>query len=470
MENTAVIEPPTTITEPVQDEVKNEFLEASLKRALEEVNALEMTQQILGMVERNMQKPAVKDYNHTGVKKYLNELYSLSPHASTDEVNGMEFIFLQEVQLWRTALAQRDSFISASDLRYYCESSRPPLSEQALLSLARFYRSLPSSEKITSKYDMILTRVFSVDQEDGTRRLSGTRKSISDELNNLYTEWLGISPQNTIEEDKMDEAVTAFAEFNSKAMSAENFHALIEDSFFGVVKNYKKELSQIFYAPRVAAAAIECNVRIGNRFIELLDQYRDEQKLQGKKNPEPLDPLLEQAVSETTNKTLQVVYEAQRNFAKLQEQRELQRLLDKETLALPEAKAAEYKKPSAVGGFLGMNKWLLAAGFIAVLTSAGFYVWTEFSDTKAAAGVLTAQKLNEKELPGGEYMSSAKMSNGSMFGFMTSKWDTLDADGKKKVLEDLVAAGKNKGFTQISLLNLDGKVLASANESGVTIF
>lgn len=467
MENTAVIDNPTTL-EPVV-EVKNEFLEATLKRALEEVNALEMTQQILAMVERSMQKPGVKDYNNTGVKKYLNELYSLSPHASSDEVNGMEFIFLQEVQLWRSALAQRDSYISATDLRYYCESCRPPLSGQALLSLARFYRGLPSSERTTSKFDMIVTRIFSLDEEDGTRRMGGPRHVIAETLNGYYKEWLGISPQNTIEEVKMDEAVAQFAEFIAKAQAADNFQMLIEDSFFGVIKNYKKELSQVFYAPRVAAAAIDCNVKVGNRFIELLDQYRDLQKAEGKKGPEPLDPLLEQAVSETTNKTLQVVYEAQKNHAKLEAQREMERLLNKETLALPEAKAVENYKPATAGGFLGINKWLLAGGFAAVLLSGGFYAWTELGSAQATS-MQTAQKVDSKDMPGAEYFTSFRQNNEALYGFANAKWNTLDGENKKKVVEQLVASGKGKGFKEVSILNTEGKVVGTGSENGISVF
>jgi hypothetical protein len=466
MENTAVLETPST-SEPVVEE-KNEILEAAVKRAHEEVVALEMTQQVLAMVERSMQKPGAESYNHAGVKKYLHELQELPPDTSAEEVNGMEFIFWQEIQLWRSALAHRDSCSSATDLRYYCESCKPPLSEQALFSLARFYRSLPASERTTFKFDMIVTRLFSVDEEDGSRRLAMMKTAIGETLEESYKEWLGISPQNTIDEAKIDQAIAGFSNFTSNSQEAKDLDALIADSFFGQIREYKRSLNQIFYAPRVAAAAIDCNVRIGNRFIELLDEYREKQKAE-KRGSSSLDPLLEQAVSEATNKTLQVVYEAQRNHEKLEKQRELDRLLNRETLALPEQKIIVAPKTTATSAFLGINKWLLVGGFCAVLCSSGFYLWTEYGGVEAQ-NVHAAQKIDEKGVPGGEYLNTARVNANILYGVVSDKWNSLSDDAKKKALEQIAGAGKDKGYSQVSLLNTDGKVVAQVNEQGPKVF
>jgi hypothetical protein len=467
MENTAVIETQAP-SEPVVEE-KNEALEASCKRALDEVNALQMTQQVLAMVEQSMQKPLVREYNSEGVKKYLHELFTMPPNSSPEEINGMEFIFWQDIQLWRSALAQRDSFISASDLRYYCESSKPPLSEQALLSLARFYRGLPASERTTSKFDMILTRLFTVDEEDGLRRLSASRNTIAETLEGYYKEWLGISPQHAIDDDKIRSASSKFGEFISRAGDAPDFETLIGESFFGVIKDYKKELSQVFYAPEVAAAAIDCNVKVGNRFVELLDEYRAKQKAEGKKTPGPLDPLLEQIVSETTNKTLQVVYEAQKNHAKLNEQRERQRLLERETFTVPEKSVFIPRKTANTGSIFGINIWLLGVGFLAIMISGVMYLWVEYGGSENQT-VLMAKKVNEKELPGGEYLTTARVNNNAFYGIVTAKWNSLAEDNKKKVLEQLVSAGKEKGFTEVALINSDGKVIGRGSEKGVNLF
>jgi len=463
MENTEVIETQVA-SEPVVEKT-NEALAASCKRALEEVNALEMMQQVLAMVERSMQKVGVKDYDTTGVRKYLHELYGLAGDCPAEEINGMEFIFWQEVQLWRSALAHRDGFISVSDLRHYCESSRPPLSEQALLALARFYRGLSASEKTTSKFDMIITRIFSRDEEDGTRRLAGGRNVIAEALDDHYREWLGISPQQAIEDEKIIGAVTRINEFIARAQEAETFEGLIGDSFFGSVKEYKKELNQIFYAPQVAAAAIDCNIRIGNRFVELLEQYRQEKKAEGR-GTDPLDPLLEQAVSETTNKTLQIVYEAKKKHLRLNEQRERQRLLDRETLHLPDA--AEKPRRIKQASPYAINKWLLMGGLIAVLSSGMLYLWVEYGSAENTGR--TAQKLNEKELPGGEYLAAARVNNNAFFGVVSTKWNALTEDNKKKVLDQLVSAGKDKGYNQVSLLNNDGKMVGHASANGIKLF
>src|SRR5262249_11936302 len=161
----------------------------------------------------------------------------------------------------------RDSFISVSDLRHYCETSRPPLSSQAIMALARFYRALPASEKTTAKFDMIITRAFTRDEEDGCRRLSASRTSIAESLEELYPEWLGISPQIALEEGKIGEAVDKFNEFIVTAEKAASFESLIADNFFGSVKGHKQSLGKVFYAPQVVSAAIDCNIRIGNKFV-----------------------------------------------------------------------------------------------------------------------------------------------------------------------------------------------------------
>jgi hypothetical protein len=467
MENTGVIE--TTAAAPESTiEKTNEVLEASCRRALDEVSALEMSQQILAMVEHSMQKTAPQDYNNAGVKKYLHELFGLSSDCAPEEVNGMEFIFWQEVQLWRSALSQRDSFISVSDLRHYCENSRPPLSEQALLSLARFYRGLSASEKTTSKFDMIITRVFSREEEDGRRRLSASRTAVAESLDEYYKEWLGISPQNVIEEEKIIEAIRSFNELIAKAEKADSFEVLVGENFFGNVKDYKKGLNKILYAPEVAAAAIDCNIRIGNRFIELLDKYKEEKKAQGRA-AEPLDPALEQSVSETTNRSLKAVYEAKKHFAKIEEQRERQRQLEKETFAMPEITTVAPKKTARAEGILGINKWLLIVGLFGVLLSGMLYLWVEYGVSDNASGK-SAQKLNEKELPGGEYLTAARVNNNAFFGIVTTKWNSLTEDNKKKVLVDLVSAGKDKGYSQVSLLNTEGKLIGRASENGTNLF
>jgi hypothetical protein len=467
MENTGVIDTTAPSSEPIV-EVKNEALETACKRALDEVSALEMSQQVMAMIERSIKKPLVKDYNNTSVKKYLHELFSLSPSTSSEEVNGMEFIFWQEVQLWRSALSQRDSFISVSDLRHYCETSRPPLSEQALLALARFYRGVPASEKTTSKFDLIITRVFSKDEEDGARRLSAARTSVTETLNDLYKEWLGISPQNVLEEEKISQALAGLNEFISKAEKAGNFEALIADNFFGTIKDYKKGLNKVFYAPQVVAAVVDCNIRVGNRFVELLESYKQAKKAEGRLG-DPVDPVLEEAVTETTNRSLKAVYEAKKQYAKLEEQRERQRQLEKETFVLPEIHVSAPVRKTKNDGFFGINKWLLICGFVGILLSGTMYLWAEYGSADSA-GAKSAQKLNEKELPGGEFLTAARVNNNSFFGVVTPKWSGLPEDAKKKVLGDLVSAGKEKGYSQVSLLSNDGRLVGQAGENGTRLF
>jgi len=62
----------------------------------------------------------------------------MAHETNTTEHAQAEFRLMQETENWYSALSHRDKYITVAHLRRYCETSRPALSAQALISLARF--------------------------------------------------------------------------------------------------------------------------------------------------------------------------------------------------------------------------------------------------------------------------------------------------------------------------------------------
>ena len=200
----------------------------------------------------------------------------------------------------------RATTISVAHLRRYCETTKPPLSSQAFISLARFYRNLPFSEQVRSKFDLIVTRLFSKDTGGEKRVLIFTRDELIKHLAELYGEWSSI-PLYSTEEDESQIVLTAmkFEDFMTEAERAESFDELIKTDFFNRLRLFKESTNEVFYAPLITATTIESNIRIGNKYVDLIELER------GKSNAENLQDkygfLHDQAISDSTSKTLELI-------------------------------------------------------------------------------------------------------------------------------------------------------------------
>ena len=87
-----------------------------------------------------------------------------------------------------------------------------------------------------------------------------------------------------------------------EAEKAESFDALIESDFFGRLRLFKESISELFYAPIVTGAAIDCNIRIGNAYVDLIG--REQAKMDGSSIQEKYGELDGQSVSDAAGRTL----------------------------------------------------------------------------------------------------------------------------------------------------------------------
>lgn len=128
------------------------------RRAVDEIAHLQMVEHVLTGIEREYLKVVPNPYDDFGVKKTRHAFLQITDNENSSGHAQAEFKMMQETEAWCSALADRDKKIEVLSFRQYCENSRPSLSSQALLSLARFYRNLPYSESVRAKFDFTFTR------------------------------------------------------------------------------------------------------------------------------------------------------------------------------------------------------------------------------------------------------------------------------------------------------------------------
>lgn len=472
--NPAVFKSATKISEQPQSN-ETEFYR---KRAMEEVSFLQMVEYVFAGVEREQMKIEPKPYDDLEAKKILHAFLQISGSANSPEHAQLEFQLLQETENWYSALSRRDKRISVANLRRYCETTRPALSAPALVSLGRFYRNSPFSEPVRSKFDLILTRLFSRDAGGEKRELTARREDLIKQLNALYANWSSIPLYSIEDEDNSEILLIAlkFEDFMAEAESATDFDELVRNDFFNRLRIFKESAQEQFFAPLVTAAAIESNVRIGNRFVELLAQEREKGASAALKDKYGF--LHDQVISDTTSKTVQLVEllkektskpepSAQQPEKALQTEKADYKIEAKSEKTETSEKKNEPKKKGFIT-FFGVNKGLLAATILAVVFSVGLYVWAEYQ-TKGEAVSQNVKKVNLDNSMLKDFIKEARISDETFYAVVQSSWGGMNREKKEEILKKIVSIGAEKGFKNVHLLDKEGKTAGSASKEKINI-
>jgi hypothetical protein len=451
------------------------------KRAIDEVSGLQMVEHVLSGVEREQMKILPKNYDDLEVKKALHRFLQVAGESDSPEHAQVEFQLMQETESWYSALSRRDKHISVAHLRRYCETTRPVLSSQALTSLARFYRNSPFSEQVRSKFDLILTRLFTKDVGDEKRMMTFKREKLIEHIGSLYADWASIPLYSASDDDSEVLIMTLkFEDFMTEADSSDSFDELIKNDFFNRLRVFKKSTNENFFSPLVAATAIECNVRVGNRFVDLLQQEKE--RLNDNVLEDKYGFLHDQAISEATGKTLQLI-----------------ELLNKKEVKEPvlaaapppvkpttaEPKKTETKEPTHKSAssssfsspikssrrskkeLFRVNKWLLAATVLSIVLSVGIYFWANQNEVTPRPSV-TKVNLENSFLK--EYLKEAKINGNTFLGSVQPSWKGLDKQKKEEVLKKLYDVGGEKGYAKVHLLFEDGTTAGFAVEHKLEAF
>lgn len=449
------------------------------KRAVDEVSSLQMVEHILTGVEREYMKVKPKTFDDFNAKKALNNFLNVNENSNSEEHKSAEFALMQETEAWGLALLERDRHVAVANIRQYCENSRPALSSQAMLALARFYRNAPYSESVRSKFDFVITRLFSRPVEQDKRICLFGREEMLGHINTLYSEWSSI-PLYDAETDESNVMLTGLS-FDDLAVEAENaasFDQLIESDFFGRLRLFKESISELFYAPTVITAAIESNVRIGNAYVQLL--VRERQKMDAASIQTKYGDFNDQTVSDAAGRTLDLVELLNSLTDEVVKQAELPEPEDEvstETLPAEEAvtkvKTEKTRSPiigQIIQGVLQINHWILIVGLIGIFISGGLFIYATFfmvEEKISSVGVSTVE-LDNSILS--EHIKSGKIYQEAFSGLLLPSWDNLSKEKREEYLKKVYQLGAQKGYKQVGLISKDGKPAGYASADKVEVY
>jgi hypothetical protein len=348
--------------------------------------------------------------------------------------------------------------ISVSNLRRFCENSRPVLSSQALIALGRFYRDSSYSELSRSKFDLVMTRLFSRDGDDEKRRLLFSRVDMIGHIRTLYANWSSVALYAAEGDSIKTRAVVAgFDDRVAEVEKAETFDQLIQNSFFNKVHEFKEATGEMFFTPEIVAAAIDSNIRIGNKFIDLIRLERERTTLEGVEQKYGYE--YDQIISEAACKTLLLV-EILKNAREPDQDRP-----EKPSAPLVKpAKSTQEKESRFSSDMFRVNKWLLAATVLALLASVGLYFWSsgpgsDSTGTESARNV----EIGNPELS--EFLRSGRGTAETFYAITLPSWDQLPEDKKKEVLQKTSAFASQQGLSNVRLINVRGDLEAFSTKT-----
>lgn len=438
------------------------------RRATEEVTSLQIVEHILSGVEREQLKISPKAYDDISVSVALHDFLQITSNAESAEHSLAEFKLMQETEGWYSALSHRDKFISVADLRRYCETTRPVLSSQALIALARFYRNAPFSDAVRNKFDMVMTRLVTSELKNSFRELLFNRAELIEHLSGLYADWSSIPIYASDDDSTVLLAVMKLEDFIKEAEEAISFEQLISKDFFNRLRNFKDDTGENFFAPLLTATAIICNVIVGNRYVELVNAERESN------NSEILEEkykfLLDQTVSDATGKTLQLITLLKGKKDEPEElaieESETEEQIVVETLKTSDIKIEAAEESKFVS--FSVNKWFLIAALLVIAGIGGLYVWVEKSDSPAASQGVEKVNLEDPQLV--EYFKTARINEGTYYAITQPAWKNLGKEAKEEILRKILADGAKKGYKKVHLLSNEGKTIGFASdEKGIEL-
>ncbi|CAN5145973.1 hypothetical protein BH20ACI2_BH20ACI2_04700 [soil metagenome] len=456
------------------------------KRAISEMSNLQMVEHVLTGVEREYLKVVPKVFDDFAAKKALNLFLQVSKDENSAQHAEAELAMMEETEAWCIALAIRDRDIPVASIRRYCENSRPALSSQALVSLARFYRNLPYSETVRSKFDFVITRLFSRPTPGNKRVCLFSKEEMLNHISLLYKEWSSV-PLYSADDDESKILLTAlsFEELANEAENASSFDLLIANDFFGRLTMFKESVSELFFAPNVTASTIDCNIRVGNAYIALIDSERT--KMDGQSLFSKFGSIDNLSISDATARTLEIV-------DILRKQRDLSVSVN-EAEQLPQSDGSSPQnqkkhstddshassgdrviadsnsgrwdfelKEKVVDNVLSVNRWLLGTAAILIVVSIGIYAWTSISaePPRPNASVRTIE-LNDSDLQ--KHLKTVRISGENFYGSLLPSWDTMPKEKRHEFLRMVFEFAQEKGCSQVNLLDSEGKAAAFASPS-----
>ncbi len=241
----------------------------SHRRYSDEALGLRITEKFLAEVSRSMLRDTPEMFDIREIKESLSKLKGLMEASDTADRFEIESTLRTGLDSWRDHIEQRDLAIEAFEIRRFCDSVRRSLDISVFLALARFYHQIPLSRNSQSKFDLVITRAFESSRGGNARTSKFNRQEIADRIRAQYNAWDAGDALQPVENESKDRAIAGFADFIAQAESVNEFETLIDSNIFERIRAFKRELGSSYFEPDCVAAAIECNIVVGNVF-ELL--------------------------------------------------------------------------------------------------------------------------------------------------------------------------------------------------------
>ena len=429
------------------------------KRAMAEVSSLQMVEHVLSGIEREYLKIVPRSYDDLQAKKALHQFLQVHGDPSTTEYADAEFRLMRETEAWSTALSARDAKVSPANLRRFCENSRPGLSSQALMSLGRFYRNTAYTEESRAKFDLVMTRLFARETDDQKRRLLFSPVDMVGHIKTLYANWASVALYSTDESTLQARAVVSgFEDRVSESNNAESFDDLLKKSFFDKVRQFKEATGELFFTPEIVAASIACNVRIGNKLVDLVHVERQRTPLELVEEKYGYEH--DQIISEAACKTLRLV-ELLKSLPDVEDA-----TVASPTPAAPRPVAKSIAKEKKASFFslnlFGANKWLLFATILVAIASGTLYFWAD-QPTAESSAAESAKDVSLQKTPLKEYIRSGRATEENFYAITLPAWDELNEAKKREVLQKALELANENGLKTVSLLNTKGRTVAFAS-------
>lgn len=431
------------------------------KRATEEVAAMQLVEHVLAGIEREHLGTRPSTYDDLEAKKALHRFVHVAAEPGSPEYEEAESAMLTETHAWSAALYRRDETVSLATMRTFCENCRPVLSSQALLALSRFYRNGPPSEPTRQKFEFVMTRLFSREVNDYKRKLLFDRKEMIRHIRNLYGKWASLSLVDAgDEETAIESIVRSFGDCVQRARAADGLDEMIEDGLIEHLNALKGSTNELFFEPEVVAAAIECNVRVANRTLEVGIRTSGPALLEASDADSEAD--LSESISVAVGRTLGL-REIDR-FAAVSDVEESEQM----PRPAPVYRSVEVSEKAASGGYMRANKWLVMTTILALAVSSGIYLWAD----RAATPDSSASRANMVDLAGTDvaaYLRTGRSTDTTFYAITLPTWDSLSEQQKKDVVQKSVALAEKMKLKRVELLNYKGRTVAFGSSEKIEL-
>lgn len=249
--------------------------EKIFKKASDEAVNLRIAEKILAEIERRLLMNAPSLFEIDKIKDLLQQLKSLSQESAPDEIFNVEFLVNQEFHFWRNLLENRDQNIETYHLRRFFDLTAENLNVAVFIALTQFYRNLTLTPVNLSKFDLVVTRLFMKKIGNYKREPRLNRREMTRTLNELFNDWDGNIKYSSKFSTEVIETVAEIDHFIAEAQSLQDFEELTKANLFERLRTFKRSIGKLFFEPLVIAAAVECNLTLGNVFNRLMTKANE---------------------------------------------------------------------------------------------------------------------------------------------------------------------------------------------------